>query len=232
MVTFKINYICKVFLGGTCAESKWRNMLIPKLKKIKCDYFNPVVEDWTPECQAIEEDEKLICDYHLYVITPKMQGVFSIAEAVNDSINLDEGHCIFCIMKEDDDRDFFESERRSLEATAKLIEKNGGKVFYNLFDVVKYLNGKSLIALSLELEYVKEDIETYKKNIEQIKKDVNSYKERYENICEKYDNLIKEILPDTIYKELYNPLKFENDILNECISRLNRPLVQKIIKKN
>ena len=30
----------KVFLGGTCAESKWREKLIPLLQ---CDYFNPVV---------------------------------------------------------------------------------------------------------------------------------------------------------------------------------------------
>ena len=45
----------KVFLGGTCNESTWRNELIPLLK---IDYFNPVVEDWTPECQAEEERQK------------------------------------------------------------------------------------------------------------------------------------------------------------------------------
>jgi hypothetical protein len=37
-----------VFLGGTCNNSKWRDILIPKLK---VSYFNPVVENWTPECQ-------------------------------------------------------------------------------------------------------------------------------------------------------------------------------------
>ena len=45
----------KVFLGGTCAKSKWRDNIIPQLK---CEYFNPVVDDWTPECQKIEEREK------------------------------------------------------------------------------------------------------------------------------------------------------------------------------
>ena len=45
----------KVFLGGTCAESKWRDNIIPQLK---CEYFNPVVDDWTPECQKIEERKK------------------------------------------------------------------------------------------------------------------------------------------------------------------------------
>lgn len=48
----------KVFLGGTCNESTWRDELIPKLEDINFDYFNPVVEDWTPECQAVEIYEK------------------------------------------------------------------------------------------------------------------------------------------------------------------------------
>lgn len=62
----------KVFLGGTCNESTWRDELIPKLEEIDFDYFNPVVEDWTPECQDIEIYEKANnCDIHLYVITDR-----------------------------------------------------------------------------------------------------------------------------------------------------------------
>lgn len=48
----------RVFLGGTCADTTWRSELIPLLEDKKIEYFNPVVEDWTPECQQIEEDEK------------------------------------------------------------------------------------------------------------------------------------------------------------------------------
>ena len=74
----------KVFLGGTCNNSTWRNELIPLLP---IDYFNPVVDDWTPECQAIEIREKENeCDIHLYVITSQMKGVFSIAEVI-DSVH-------------------------------------------------------------------------------------------------------------------------------------------------
>ena len=74
----------KWFLGGTCAETKWRDELMPLLDKENIKYFNPVVKDWTPECQAIEEDEKNNkCNVHLYVITPEMQGVYSIAEIIN-----------------------------------------------------------------------------------------------------------------------------------------------------
>ena len=36
----------KVFLGGTVADSKWREYIMPKLE---IEYFNPVVDDWTEE---------------------------------------------------------------------------------------------------------------------------------------------------------------------------------------
>ena len=74
----------RIFLGGTCAETTWRDELIEGLKHYDVEWFNPVVKDWTPECQAIEEDEKNHkCNVHLYVITPEMQGVYSIAEIIN-----------------------------------------------------------------------------------------------------------------------------------------------------
>ena len=56
----------KVFLGGTCNNSTWRDELD---SIIQINKFNPVVEDWTPECQAIEIDEKENkCNIHFYCI--------------------------------------------------------------------------------------------------------------------------------------------------------------------
>ncbi|MDY8137590.1 nucleoside 2-deoxyribosyltransferase domain-containing protein [Aquimarina sp. 2201CG5-10] len=74
----------RIFLGGTCAGTKWRDEIE---KIVQIPTFNPVVDDWTPECQEIEIDEKENrCDVHLYVITSEMQGVFSIAEVI-DSVH-------------------------------------------------------------------------------------------------------------------------------------------------
>jgi hypothetical protein len=87
----------KVFLGGTCNESKWRDELI---KLLKIDYFNPVVEDWTPECMAEEIRQRETCDYCLYVITPRMSGVYSIAEVIDDS-NKRSQRTLFCFLGED-----------------------------------------------------------------------------------------------------------------------------------
>lgn len=204
----------KVFLGGTCAESKWREKLIPILK---CDYFNPVVEDWTPECQENEEREKKICDYHLYVITPKMQGVYSIAEAVNDSKNVLRT-CIFCVTKEEDDRDWTKGELKSLDATAKLIKRNGGVVLNNLEEVANFLNGENEKLVKIEKE--RDEEQKY-----------GFYKRRTEHLLRLFNKLIKEILPDGWYCMAMDTWQCEEEEVEECIRRLNRPFVQKLIKR-
>jgi len=127
----------KVFLGGT-KDSRWRDHLIENLK---IDYFNPVVEDWTAACQAQEVIQRAECDLLLYVISPKMTGVYSIAEAVEDSIKRPD-KTVFCYILCDEDRHFTMGQTRSLYAVGKMVERNGGKFFRKLIDVEKYLNGK------------------------------------------------------------------------------------------
>ncbi len=75
----------KVFLGGTCNESVWRDEVIEYFNNYEMDYFNPVVDDWTEDCMAEEIKQRKFCDFCLYTITPKMIGVYSIAEVVDDS---------------------------------------------------------------------------------------------------------------------------------------------------
>ena len=129
----------KVFLGGTCNESTWRDEIIPQLK-IK--YFNPVVDDWTPECQAEEERQKNeVCNIHLYVITPRMTGVFSIAEAVESAI-LKKENCVFCYLANDGAYTFSKGQLKSLNAVANMVKKHGGSIAFSLDEVVSILNSK------------------------------------------------------------------------------------------
>lgn len=122
----------KVFLGGTCNGSEWREDLIPFLT---VDYFNPVVKNWTAECYKEELRQRETCDYVLYTITKEMNGFYSIAEAVDDS-NKRPKKTLFCVIG----NGFNEHQLKSLNLTGKMIEGNGGKVFYNLKDVAEYLN--------------------------------------------------------------------------------------------
>ena len=131
----------KVFLGGTCNESTWRDKLIEMLE---IDYFNPVVDDWTEECYQEELRQRELCDYCLYVITPRMRGVYSIAEVVDDSNKRPE-KTIFCIVTADfsDTGDiimFDEQQLKSLDKVGVMVQNNGGKYFRTLREVAKFLN--------------------------------------------------------------------------------------------
>ena len=128
----------KVFLGGTCNESTWRNLIIPMLT---INYFNPVVDDWTEDCMAEEIRERKTCDFCLYTITPKMTGVYSIAEVVDDSNKRPE-KTIFVGLKTEGNQGFSEAQWKSLGAVAKMVKSNGGQVFDNLKAAANYMNKK------------------------------------------------------------------------------------------
>lgn len=133
----------KLFLGGTCNGSLWRNHLIPLLSQ-NVDAFNPVVENWTPECQENEVKKRESADYVLYVITPKMTGVFAIAEVVEDS-NKRPAKTIFCVLSNDDDKSFEGHQIKSLNAVKDLVKKNGAKVFDTLEETANYINTTELV---------------------------------------------------------------------------------------
>lgn len=128
----------KVFLGGTCNESMWREHLI---KELYINYFNPVVPDWNDAAYQEELRQREICDYVLYVITPKMTGVYSIAEVIDDSNKRPE-KTVFAFITEDDGNTFSESQIKSLIAVGKMVEKNGATFFKTLKEVADYLNKK------------------------------------------------------------------------------------------
>lgn len=138
----KINDLVKgnrVFLGGTCNDSTWRETLKPLLK---IEFFDPVVKDWNEEAYKRELHERETCDYCLYVITPKMTGVYSIAEVVDDSNKRPE-KTVFCVVAEKEDNEFSKSQSKSLDAVKKMVKNNGGNVFDTLEDVANFLNGDS-----------------------------------------------------------------------------------------
>ena len=143
--------IKKVFLGGTCNESKWRDALIPMLN---IDYFDPVVDDWTEECYQEELKQREKCDYCLYVITPRMTGVYSIAEVIDDS-NKRPNKTIFCFLKHDlsdykmknGERNYIQSfdkgQIKSLDKVGIMVKNNGGKYFKSLEEIAEYLNSNN-----------------------------------------------------------------------------------------
>ena len=126
----------KVFLGGTCNESTWRSHLKSMLV---ISYFDPVVDDWTEECMTEEIRQRETCDYCLYVITPKMTGTYSIAEAIDDSNKRPE-KTVFCVLETEDQESFSKGQIKSLAQVGKMVERNGGRFFTTLTTTANYLN--------------------------------------------------------------------------------------------
>ena len=128
----------KVFLGGTCNESQWRKEVI---KKLKIHYYDPVGEDWTPEMMKEELKQRAESDFCLYVLTPKLEGFFSVAEVIDES-NKRPGKTIFSFLYEDDGKKFSEVQLRSLKQVGEMVKRNGAKYFETLDEVTSYLNNQ------------------------------------------------------------------------------------------
>jgi hypothetical protein len=94
-----------IFLGGT-HHSNWRKDFLKIIKElnpsIKC--YDPSVESWTYESVLLENLVKQNTPYHVYVLSPRMIGVYSIAEMI-DSAHENSVKTYFHIMDTDIDND-------------------------------------------------------------------------------------------------------------------------------
>jgi hypothetical protein len=136
----------KVFLGGTCGNSKWRDKFIPELEKNGIDYFNPVVKDWNEEARKKEEEVKKECDYLLFVVTPLHKGFYSFLE-LGVVLYEHPNKLIFCISHTDKTVHWFDIVNikfkdhilNSLRDIKEFLDKKGCPCFEDLQDVTNFL---------------------------------------------------------------------------------------------
>lgn len=126
----------KVFLGGTVNGSQWRTGV---KERLNIDFFDPVVEDWNDAAYARELTERQLCDYLLYVLTPKMTGYYAIAEVTDDSCKHPD-RTLYCFLKEDAGTTFTTEQVKELEFLGETVVQNGGRWLKTIDDVVAFLN--------------------------------------------------------------------------------------------
>ena len=137
----EVKRIKTVGLFGTCNDTTWREDIIKKLPS-NFEYFNPVVDDWNEDCIVNENKHKEDDDFIVFVITPNMKGVYSIAEVADLSNKRD--NVIFCVLYSDVDSNggivtFDEQQKKSFDAVKSLLANNGVTICNSLNDIIKYL---------------------------------------------------------------------------------------------
>lgn len=128
------------FLGGTCAGSTWRDILIPHLEGAGYGYFNPVVDDWTPEYMDAEIKAREESDVVLYVITPEAIGSISYVEAALDAHQRPEVVKV-CFATDVQHKckvplEWEPHEKKSVEYMKKIIDKMGVPFYTSLQDLI------------------------------------------------------------------------------------------------
>lgn len=130
----------KVFLGGTCGSSTWREELIPQLGE-NIEYFNPQLPPgaWNQEAQKVEDFHRETDDICLYVITPEGEGFYSFVEVTDDS-NKRPDQTVLCVLESANGKNFEGHTKKCSLKTMKLVAQNGVVVLDNLEDLATYLN--------------------------------------------------------------------------------------------
>lgn len=136
--------LSKVFLGGTTAGPDWRPELIPLLN---CPFFNPVVKDWNEAARQQEVHEKKECGISLYVLTPYLSGVFSIAEVVEDCISRRPGRTVLCVLRQYQGKGFDTHVARSIDALIGLVKEHGCFITEDLQSAALVINKLSQVDL-------------------------------------------------------------------------------------
>lgn len=71
-----------VFLGGSCNPTTWRTEIaLPMLDEAEISYYNPQVDDWSPELIDIERKAKAQACNYLFVIDGQTRAIASMIEA-------------------------------------------------------------------------------------------------------------------------------------------------------
>ena len=90
----EILYSGCTFLGGTCANSTWRQDLIAMLND-NVPYFDPQVADWTPADAERKDACKPVAKLNVFVITGDALGTYSDREIHEEAVK-DPSKLIFC----------------------------------------------------------------------------------------------------------------------------------------
>lgn len=129
----------KVFLGGTCNGSKWRENFV---STDKIEYFH-YDETLPSPSQEVDQHQLLLnksrpCHILLHVLTPMSIDPLNIAVLISDSIKQPK-KTILIIVKEDRDYCFDVQAWMMLETIKEMVVSNGAKCLDSFKEAIEYI---------------------------------------------------------------------------------------------
>jgi len=155
-------------LFGTCGNTTFRqDLFVPTYEQNDMAYYNPQVEDWTPEC-AVEEANHLANDeILLFPITRETYGSGSLSEigfSVLNAIKLDSRRDMVVMIDQELNEDLIETNviaaKESLRARA-LVREHLKKLNYPNIYMVDDL--ETMLDLSMQLYISRVVMEEFRK---------------------------------------------------------------------
>lgn len=130
-----VKYPEATFLGGTCAESTWRQELIPLLKE-NVPFFNPQLApgEWNDAAAKAEDDCKKTCKILVFVLTADSISAYSGFEIGILTSKYPE-KMVFLAYGE-----FPENQQKGISKIARDVGKMGGTVCNTLEEIAELLN--------------------------------------------------------------------------------------------
>ncbi len=126
-----------LFLGGTCNNSRWRDEIIPHIDGF-CTWCDPRTLVWNNRARELEEIERRKAEFCLFVFTPRMRGVYSIAQMTDESINRPKTSA-FCILRSYDHSTFSNDSLQNLQQTAELWREFGSTELESLHVCIDWI---------------------------------------------------------------------------------------------
>ena len=127
------DYVDCVFLGGTCANSTWRDELINMLNS-NVPYFNPQVPEWTLADAEREDACKPVAGINVFVITGDALGTYSGFEICEEAYRAPE-KLVFATVGE-----LPANQVKGISKIKKALVAKGCKVCESLEEIADILN--------------------------------------------------------------------------------------------
>lgn len=131
-------------LFGTCGESKWRNQFIEAYDNLNINYFNPLIDNWTPERAEIEAEHLAKDQIILFPVTSETYGLGSLSEigfSILNAIKLEEKRDFIVLIDDTLDNNLTdESLRKESLRARKLVKEHLKKINFENVYIVKTLD--------------------------------------------------------------------------------------------